>query len=83
MDCTQLSADTPCFLMAADIGLGRASVAGGCGGGVVSGTVDALSERASRAYSALPGMDMPHEVHTCAFLCRLLVVTSPHCSGSE
>lgn len=79
MDCTQLSAETPCFLMAAAFGLGRPSA----GGAVVSGLVDALNESASRAYSALSGMAMPQELQTCAFRCRLLVVTSPHCSGSE
>lgn len=55
MDCTQLSAETPCFLMAAGIALGRSTgdvlavagvsgVAAAAGGESAVGDVDAVAE---------------------------------------
>jgi len=71
MDCTQLSAETPCFLIAAGIALGRTSSAEVRPEGEAE-DVDAKGdsgprESASRANSGLVGSTMPQELHKCGF----------------
>lgn len=93
MDWTQLSAETPCFLMAAGTGFGCKGgdsrspdlEEDGAGGERVEDTEamgSGSSIRAARAYSGLVGSDMPQETHTWGS--RLAPASSSsHCSGKE